>query len=578
MYLIYNMAQTKHLKYRWLNKDSRTFLKRGYLEEGVTPEQRVANIAAHAESILKREQLEGVNDPMIEGFADKFEQYVANGWISMSSPIWSNFGTEKGLPISCFGAYTPDTMHGILGKAAEAGMMSKIGGGTSAYFGDVRHRGAPIKGGNGGTSNGAVHFLQLSETTTNVVSQGNTRRGSFAAYMPIDHPDILELFKIKEPGNPIQNLNFAVCISDDWMKDMLYGLDGKGGDIKKRELWTKVIEKRCASGEPYIFFTDTVNNAAPQVYKDKGKRIYGSNLCSEICLSSDETESFVCDLSSLNLLYYDEWKDTDVAEVVAYFLDAVMSDFIDKVKDIPFMHQAYKFAVEQRALGIGVLGWHSYLQSKRIPFESFDAKMINVQVFKNLKRKTTAATEKMAKTFGEPPLLVGYGRRNVTMMAIAPTTSSSQILGQPSPGIEPLNSNIFTKGLAKGDFTFVNEFLKEDLAKYEKDTEEIWENIAAHGGSVQHLMFLSDNERAVYKTFGELSQKEIVIQAAARQPEIDQSQSLNIMAPPSVDPKEISDLLIFGWIMKVKTFYYQRSANPSQELSRSIMKCISCDG
>jgi len=560
------MSETNPRPYHWLNNDSRTFLQRGYIDSGTTPEQRIEYIGKYTEKMLG-----------MPGYADKFIDYMSRGWISLSSPIWSNFGTDKGSPISCFGSYIGDNMPSILTKAAEAGMMSKIGGGTSGYYGDIRHRGAPIKNGKNGTSNGAVHFMQLVESTTNVVSQSNVRRGSFAAYLPIDHPDILELFKIKETGNPIQNLNFAVCISDDWMNDMLYGKDGMGGNIQKRELWTKVIEKRCSSGEPYIFFTDTINNNAPQVYKDKGKRIHSSNLCSEIALSSDETESFVCDLLSLNARFFDDWKNTDLVLIASLLLDAVMTEFIEKIKDIPYMQHAYNFAVNQRALGIGILGWHSYLQSNSIPFESWEAKMKNVEIFKYLQQKTNEATEYMAKIFGEPPLLKGYGRRNVTMMAIAPTTSSSQIMGE-SPGIEPYNANYFVKGLAKGDFTFINPYLKATLQKYGKDTDEVWNNILTHGGSVHPLSWLSDHDKAVYKTFSEISQKEIVIQAAQRQKYIDQSQSLNLLIPPDVPAKEISDLLIFGWMNGIKTFYYQRSANIAQELSRSIMKCISCEG
>ena len=550
----------------WLNKKSRTFLKRGYLDKDQTAEHRIQQIADYAESILK-----------IDGFSDKFVDYMSKGWYSLSTPIWVNFGNKKGLPISCFNSYIPDTMHGILGQAAEVGMMTKSAGGTSGYFGDIRPRGSTISTGDY-TTNGSVHFMQLYECTTNIVSQGATRRGSFAAYLPIEHPDLLELLKIRDAGNPIQQMHFAVTVTDEFMNDMLFGLDGQGGNSEKRELWNKVIESRCAKGEPYIFFHDTVNNNAPQVYKDKGMVINASNLCSEICLYSGEDESFVCDLSSMNLLHFEEWKDTDAVKVLCYFLDAVMTDFINKVQDIPFMRKAYNFAVRQRALGLGVLGWHSLLQSRMIPFESMEAKMLNVQIFKNLKEKTDEATQEMAKIFGEPELLKGYGRHNVTMIAIAPTTSSSFILGQVSQGIEPYDSNIFTQGRAKGDFTLTNPYLKQVLKDHQRHTDEIWESILIHGGSVQHLDFLTDNERDVFKTFGEISQKEIVIQAAQRQKYIDQSQSLNLLIPPDVKPKEVSDLIIFGWHMGVKTFYYQRSSNPSQMLSRSIMQCKSCEG
>lgn len=546
--------------YYWLNRKARKFLSRGYLDKDQTAENRIEQICAHAENILK-----------IQGFGEKLKGYIAKGYYSLSSPIWSNFGTDKGLPISCFSSYIPDNLDGILSKVGEVGTMTKIGGGTSGYFGEVRPRGSSIS--SGGTSCGAVHFMQLYETATNVVSQSNVRRGSFAAYLPIDHPDLPEFLDIKEAGNPIQNLHMGVCINDEWMKDMVYG---KNWD--KREIWASVVRKRFACGEPYLFFTDNVAKGAPTVYKDKGLKIHGSNLCSEICLSTSADESFVCDLSSMNLLHFEEWSETDAVETLIYFLDAVMSDFIDKVKDVHHMEAAYKFAVSQRALGLGVLGWHSFLQSKMLAFESFEAKMLNVRIFSFIKQRALIASKKLAELYGEPELLKGYGLRNSTLIAIAPTTSSSFILGQVSQGIEPLNSNYFVKGLAKGDFTFKNPFLRDLLKKHDKNDDDTWESILLRGGSVQHLTFLSAEEKAVFKTFGEISQKEIVIQAAQRQKYIDQSQSLNIMIPPDVDPKEVSDLLIFGWEQGIKTFYYQRSGNSAQELSRSILACKSCEG
>lgn len=544
--------------YYWLNEDSRLFLERGYLQPGQTPEQRIRQIAEAAEAILR-----------IDGFANKFEDYMSKGWYSLSSPIWANFGIQRGLPISCFGSYISDKLECILEKTAEAGMMTKMGGGTSAYFGALRHRGAEIS--SGGKSSGPVHFMEMFETVTNVVSQSNVRRGSFAAYLPIEHPDVQEFLQIRTEGNPIQNLSIGVTVSDSWMKSMIEG------DAEKRKLWGKIIQKRFESGYPYIVFSDNVNNHAPQVYKDKGKKIYASNLCSEIALSVSEDESFVCNLSSMNLLHYDEWKDTDAPEVLTYFLDAVMTEFIRKVSGLPFMQAPYKFAVTQRALGIGVLGWHSYLQSKMIPFESFEAKLLNVQIHKLLRDKTQAASRKMAMEYGEPELLKGYGLRNVTTLAIAPTTSSSFILGQVSPSIEPLNSNYFVKDLSKGKFTYRNPYLQTVLEKHGQDTRETWNSILIKGGSVQHLSFLSDLEKEVFKTFGEISQKEIVIQAAARQKYIDQSQSINMMVHPKTSPKDVNQLLIFAWEQGVKSLYYQRGTNPAQELGRNLLQCASCE-
>lgn len=545
-------------KYYWLNKDSRKFLERGYLLEGETAEQRISDIAKIAEKYLG-----------VKGFADKFEDYVSRGWFSLSSPIWSNFGRKRGMPISCFNSHIEDDMDSILYKMAEVGVMSKVGGGTSGYFGDVRPRGASIS--TGGEATGVHHQLTVFESLTNYISQGNVRRGSFAAYLPVDHGDIEEFLKIRGEGDEIQNLSIGVCISDDWMKSMI------DGDKDKRKLWGRIIQKRFETGYPYIFFTDNANNNKPQIYKDKNMRINASNLCSEIFLPSSKDESFVCDLSSLNLLHWDEWKDTDAVETLVYFLDAVMTEFIDKTEGVKFMEHARNFAINHRALGVGVLGWHSLLQSKMIGFENMTAKMLNGQIWRHIKEKADLATEQLAALLGEPPLLEGYKRRNTTTLAVAPTTSSSFILGQVSPSIEPLDSTYYTKDLAKGKFTYRNPYLKKLLKEKNKHDDDTWLSILKHGGSVQHLDFLTQEEKDVFKTFGEISQKEIVIQAAARQKYIDQGQSLNLMIPPETKPKDVNELIIFAWEQGIKSLYYQRSANPSQLLARSILTCTSCE-
>ena len=544
----------------WLNKDSRKFLERGYLLEGETPEQRIRDIAESAEKYLDR-----------TGFADKFEDYMHRGFYSLSSPIWANFGRKRGLPISCFGSYVGDTMENIMEKVSEVALMTKHGGGTSAYFGALRGRGTPIS--SGGESTGAVHFMELYDKLMEVVSQGSVRRGSFAAYLPIDHPDIEEFLKIRGEGHPIQNLSIGVCVSDEWMKKMV------DGDKEARRIWGLVIKKRFESGYPYIFFSDNANNQAPEIYKEKGMKINNSNLCSEIMLSNQEDESFVCDLSSLNLERWKDMVDTDAVETLVYFLDAVMSEFIDKTEGIKFMEAPRKFAINQRALGIGVLGWHSLLQSEMIGFESFHAKALNVQIWKGIREKADKATQVLADRFGKAPIFeyTEYTRRNTTTLAVAPTTSSSFILGQVSPSIEPLNSNYFVKDLAKGKFTYKNPYLKKILKEKGKDDDDTWKSILIKGGSVQHLDFLSQNEKDVFKTFGEISQKEIIIQAAQRQKYIDQGQSLNIMIPPNTKPKEVNELMIFAWEQGIKSLYYQRSANPAQELARSILTCKSCE-
>lgn len=543
----------------WLNKNSRTFLSRGYLQEGVTPEQRIREISEAAEHILG-----------IAGFADKFESYMHKGWISLASPIWSNFGAGRGLSISCNQSYIPDTMHGILHKVAEVGIMTKHGAGTSIYLGALRGRGDNIS--SGGASSGPVHFMELFDKLMDVVSQGNVRRGSCAAYLPVEHPDIEDFLACRSDGHAIQLLSLGVCISDAWMEAMV------AGDKDKRRVWGKIIKKRFESGYPYLFFSDAANRNAPKVYKDKGMTIWASQLCNEIFLPSSPDESFVCNLSSLNLLHWDDWKDTDLPETLTYFLDAVMTDYIEKTAAIPFMEAANRFATRHRALGIGVLGWHSFLQSKMIPFESMEAKLLNTEIHRTIRDKTQAASREMAVRYGEPEVLVGYGMRNTTTMAIAPTTSSAFILGQVSQSIEPLNSNYFVRDLAKGKFGYRNPYLADVLEAHKKNTEATWKSILLKGGSVQHLSFLSDHERDVFKTFAEISQKEVIIQAAARQKYIDQGQSLNLMIHSKTPPKEVSELYIEAWRLGLKGCYYQRGVSAALELGRSILACKSCEG
>jgi ribonucleoside-diphosphate reductase alpha chain len=546
----------------WLNKDSRKFLQRGYLLEDETPEQRISDIAKAAQKLL----VEFTGDTK---FAKKFEDYMHRGFYSLASPIWSNFGRKRGLPISCFGSHIPDTMAGILNKVAEVGIMTKNGGGTSAYFGDLRARGTEIS--SGGESTGSIHFMELYNKLMSVVSQGNVRRGSFAAYLPIDHGDIEEFLKIRGEGNEIQDLSIGVTITDEWMKSMT------DGDKEKRRIWGLVLKKRFESGYPYIFFTDNVNNQAPQVYKDKKLKITQSNLCTEIMLPNSDDESFVCDLSSMNLERWEEWKDTDAVETMIFFLDAVMTEFINKTEGMKFMEAPRKFAINHRALGLGVLGWHSLLQSKMIAFESMEAKLLNTTIWKTIRERADKASVELAQIFGEPLLLKGYGRRNTTTLAVAPTTSSSFILGQVSPSIEPNNSNYYVKDLAKGKFSYKNPYLKKLLKEKGKNDDDTWMDILKHSGSVQHVEYLTQEEKDVFKTFEETSQKEIIIQAASRQKYIDQGQSLNMLIPAGTPPKAVNELIIFAWEQGIKSLYYQRSTNPAKELARSIMTCKSCE-
>lgn len=549
----------------WLNKYSRIFLEGSYLLPGTTPEGRIKEIAEHAEKLLQR-----------DGFAKKFYEYMSRGYYSLATPIWLNFGLDRGLPISCFGSYVGDDMGQILFTNAEIGMMTKNGGGTSAYFGDVRPRGAKIK--NNGTSSGSVHFMQMFDTTTNIVSQGSARRGHVALYLPIEHPDIEEFLNIGTEGNAIQESTYAVTVGDQWFQEMI------DGDPKKRSIWAKVLERRTQIGYPYILFSDTVNNNTVDVYKDKKLRIHASNLCSEIALPSNEEWSFVCCLSSLNVLNYEEWKDTDAVETMVAFLDAVMQEFIDKLEakknnDDPrekqaflFMERAYNFAKANRALGMGILGWHSYLQSKNIAFESAEAKEKNKEIFKLIHDKAYQASADLAKEYGEPEILKGYGRRNATLMAIAPTTSSSFILGQVSQGIEPRFSNCFVKDLEKIKVTFRNQYLEALLEKKNKNTDEVWQSILENDGSVAHLDFLTEEEKDVFKTFPEIDQNAVIEQAADRQKFVDQGQSINLMIDPNTSVKDINAMYVKAWKLGVKTLYYQHSMNAAQQFNRKKLQ------
>lgn len=548
----------------WLNEDARTVLSRGYLQEGETPEGRIQQIADTAGFRLYQDPAKALE------YIDKFEDYMLRGFYSLASPIWANYGLERGLPISCNGTYFDDSVADILEGVAEIGMMTKMGAGTSAYLSPLRPRGTPVS--SGGTSDGPVHFASLLETTVNVISQGNVRRGACAVYLDVEHPDIMEFLEMREEGNSIQKLSMGVVISDDWMNDMIAGSE------YKRKVWTRIVRKRCETGYPYLVFRDTVQRGAPEVYRN-AYYINSSNLCSEIALPSSFSESFVCCLSSMNLLHYDEWKNTDAVEVLVYFLDTVISEYIEKARGIPHLQRAVKFAGAHRAIGVGVLGWHSYLQSHSISFIGMQAKFLNAEIHREIHNRAYKASAELAEMFGAPPAFQNSSafRRNTTLLAIAPTTSSSFILGQVSPSIEPLASNYFIKDLSKGKFTYRNPYLKETLKDYGQDTEDVWLSILMKGGSVQHLDWMSEEDKEIFLTFGEIPQAEIIIQAAQRQQYIDQSQSLNLMIHPQSHPKDVSQLLIKAWELGVKTLYYQRSTNPAQELMRNLLDCSACE-
>lgn len=555
--------------FEWLTENSRKFLASGYLADGVTAEERIREIANRAEDLLG-----------IPGYSDKFYRYMGEGYFSLASPVWSNFGKQRGLPISCFGSHIDDDMGNILFTQSEVGMMSKLGGGTSGFFGKIRHRGAPVK--NNGHASGAVHIMQLFDRMVDVVSQGSVRRGRFSPYLPVEHKDIHEFLEIGTEGNTIQQLTHGVTVTDKWMEEMI------GGDKDKRAIWAKVLQRRGEMGYPYIFFRDHANNGAPQVYRDKQLQIHASNLCTEIMLPSNDEWSFVCVLSSVNLLYYDKWKNTDAVETMVYFLDAVLAEFIQKLESFRdsddredrqtflFMERAYNFAKANRALGLGVLGWHSLLQSKMLPFDSQEAYDLNSEIFRTIKERSYKASEELAERFGEPEVLKGYGRRNTTLNAIAPTTSSAFILGQVSQGIEPIWSNIYVKDIAKIKTTIKNPYLEQLLEEKGQNTPEVWLSIRDQDGSVQHLDFLTEHEKDIFRTYSEIDQLAIIYQAANRQNHIDQGQSINILVHPDMPVKDINKIHVTAWKLGLKSLYYQHSMNAAQKF-RQKKECISCE-
>ena len=550
------------MAFDWLNEQSRTFLSRGYLSDGQSAEQRIRIIADAAEKHLG-----------IKGFADKFYDYMGRGFYSLASPIWSNYGTDRGFPVSCFGSFIDDSVESILYGHAENGMLMKSGGGTSGYFGAVRPRGAPIRG--NGESSGSVHFMEMFDKLASVVSQGNVRRGFFSPYLPIDHPDADEFLDVATEGHPIQGLTTGITVSDEFLNKV------KAGDPSARRLWVKVLQRRSEIGFPYILFSDNVNKGKPDVYKDLKMEIWASNMCSEIALPSSPEETFTCVLSSLNLLKWDEIVETDAVQVLIMFLDTVVSEFIKKTAGQRYFERAHRFAVRHRALGAGVLGWHSYLQSKMIAFESAEAAKLNLQIAKTIRERADAASYDLARMFGEPELLKGYGRRNTTLLAIAPTKSSSFILGQVSQSIEPEFSNCYVKDLAKSKTTIKNPYLIKLLQDKGQDTHEVWESIKNMDGSVQHLTILTQEEKEVFKTFAEINPEAIITQASVRQTYIDQAQSINLMLDPDTPVKEINALYLLAWELGIKSLYYSFSMSKAQSLTRKrVMSqgCAACEG
>lgn len=549
-------------------------LDNGYLLPEETPIDAMWRIARRAGDILR---MPNIVQPIFES--------LEKGWICPSTPVWCNFGAPRALPISCFSIELEDSLDGIYDGVSEIAMMSKMGGGTAVYAGNLRERGASISS-NGGESNGPKSFAAPFDTTINIVTQGKSRRGSAAYYQNFSHPDLLEHLQIKHPGDPIQNLFPGVCFSETDI-DAIY--DGEEWALER---WAKILESRNATGLPYLYFTANANNhiSTPDWYGEyTDYPLKASNLCTEIFLPTNLDESFVCCLLSMNLAKWDEWKDTKAVRGAIYLLEAIMEEFIQKTEGVDKMKRARNFAIKHRALGLGVLGWHTYLQSKNQPFNGIFANSATKMIFSNIEAKAERASEKLAEIYGNCPVVDAYNkengteikRRNTTLLAIAPTTSNATIAGGVSPGIEPLASNYFILGGAKGNFLIKNPFLEKLLeTKYGKNDKETWDSIKAESGSVQHLDWMDEEDKETFLTFSEINQFELVRQAALRQNYIDQGQSLNVNIPPTTDPKTVSSLYLMGYELGIKSFYYQRSENILRKGIKAMdaADCVACDG
>jgi len=524
-------------------------LKRGYLWKNESPRDMYRRIARTAAQIHNKPELE-----------EKLFEALFKQWICPATPVASNFGTDRGLGISCFSsAYIPDSVDGIMDTLKETAICSKYGGGTSIYISDVRAKGSPIS--KGGSSDGVVPFLKMFESTITGISQGTQRRGSIAAYLDIEHGDFDEFIDIRKPTGDSEikcmtpSFNHAVCISDAFMNKL------KNGDTVAREKWFKLIKTRLETGEPYIFFTDNAN-------KNSKYLIRGSNLCNEIYLPSTEEETAICCLSSMNIAKYDEWKNTEAVELGIWLLDAVITEFIDKAKDISGMERPVAFARKHRALGLGALGYHSYLQANMIPFESFKAMQKNAEIFKLIQENSKKASKEI-------------GSGNLTLQAVAPTVSNSIISGGVSQGIEPISGNAFLQNSAKGSFLKKNSLLEKLLESKGKNTLDVWSSINANQGSVLHLNFLSEEEKKVFKTAREIDQRVIIQQAAQRQTFIDQGQSVNLFFTADSPPSYINKVHLMAWELGLKGLYYCRSLPAvlaGSSIDFSDQGCSSCSG
>jgi len=545
----------------------------GYLLQGESPKDAYERVAKTVARRLYKPEL-----------AEVFFDYIWRGWLNLASPVLSNTGTDRGLPISCFGIDVADSIQDIGAKNLEMMMLAKHGGGVGVGINMIRPAGAKITG--NGTSDGVVPFCKIYDSTILATNQGAVRRGAASVNINIEHPDFEEWLEIREPKGDVnrQSLNLHQCavVGDKFMRRL------EQGDKEARNRWSKLLRKRKATGEPYIMFKGNVNKNNPEAYKSNGLKVHMTNICSEITLHTDESHSFVCCLSSLNLSKYEEWKDTDLIYHATWFLDGVMEEFIQRAKGLRGFENAIRSAVKGRPLGLGVLGWHTYLQNKGIPFEGLSAQYETRKIFSQIKIESERASRDLADVYGEPLWCVGTGMRNTHLRAIAPTVSNSKLSGNVSPGIEPWAANVFTEQSAKGTFIRRNPVLEAVLEDNDLNTEKIWNQILADGGSVQNIEELNDvlmgdwdePVKNVFKTFKEINQLELVRQAGIRQQYIDQSVSLNLAFPSEATPKWINKVHMEAWKQGVKTLYYTRTESVLRgDLAAAAMDdCVACDG
>ena len=566
-------------------------ISKGYLLKGETPKDAYWRVSATVAKRLGKPEM-----------ASKFFDYIWKGWLNLATPVLSNTGTERGLPISCFGIDVADSIFDIGNKNLEMMLLAKHGGGVGIGINQIRPAGSTIKG--NGTSDGVVPFCKIFDSTVLATNQGNVRRGAASVNMDIEHGDFWDWLEIREPKGDInrQSLNLHQCavVSDSFMSKV------EAGDKEARSRWTAVLRKRKQTGEPYIMYKGNVNRNNPEAYKQNGLKVYMTNICSEITLHTDESHSFVCCLSSINIAKYQEWKDSDLIYTATWFLDGVLEEFITKAKYMSGFANSVRSAEKGRALGLGVLGWHTYLQEKGIPFEGLQSQFETRKIFSQLKLESERASRDMAREYGEPLWCVGTGMRNTHLRAIAPTVSNSKLSGNVSAGIEPWAANVFTEQTAKGTFIRKNPTLERALKKMKKNTKETWDKILEDGGSVQGLDFLDDwffhdsdivtrekmeelkliHEECtplkdVFKTFKEINQLELVRQAGLRQQYIDQAVSLNLAFPTEASPKFINQVHMEAYKQGIKTLYYMRTESVLRgDIASSALdtNCISCDG